>query len=83
MNKRIFWLVIILFILVGLNLSMYANDKTLDCQKCVVTFKQTAYSGIQLDEPRIYRYKAIELYNSLIKGECLIKWDRSQGYYFS
>ena len=64
-----------------LSISIYIRGHDNSCDKCEIDFTLTQYSGISLDNPIVKQVKVIDMYNGILNNKCIIKWDRSQGYY--
>ena len=85
MNKQtriLIGLSIIFVILIVLSLAIYLNSRDLSCDKCQVSFKNTEMFGFKLDQPIITYVNATDLFDELGKDRCIIKWSRTQGYYY-
>lgn len=73
---------IVLIILVGLNLALFFNGIQLSCEKCTIKFSNTQVGGVQLSEPMLVaEIKASDLYKEFNNGSCMIKFERTRGYY--
>jgi hypothetical protein len=72
--------VICIVLLLGLCAVIYLHGRSLECNKCIATFKQERMFGIQLQEPKIFQFKVIDLYSNLTNGECLLEWDNNNGF---
>lgn len=77
-NKK--YILIFVSILI-LNLAIFFNSNNLSCNKCIVEFKTVKQSGVNLESPMVYDIKVFDLYKGFLDNECLIKWDKNQGYY--
>ncbi len=71
---------ILIILLLVLNISLFVFNKTNNCDKCQIQFKQTKTSGAS-HKPIIYLYHPSELYNSLLNNSCIITWSRVGGYH--
>lgn len=80
-NKhKVIWSVLVI-VLLALNLMLFINGLSLDCEKCTVKFKNTRISGADLVEPMLYtEIKARELFEEFKNDHCMIIYDRVQGY---
>jgi hypothetical protein len=64
-----------------LSISIYVKGHDNSCDKCEIDFVTNEQSGVKLDNPFVNKIKAVDLYYGLLNSECIIKWDRVQGYY--
>jgi len=81
-NKtQIIILVFCIVVSLLLSASIYIRGHDNSCDKCQIDFITTQYSGIILDKPYIKTVNVTDLYSGLLRNECIIKWDRNQGYY--
>ena len=81
-NKtQIIILVLCIVISLTLSTSIYVRGHNNSCSKCQIDFTTTQYYGITLDEPRVNIVNVTDLYSGLLRNECIIKWDKNQGYY--
>lgn len=79
MNEKIELLirVISLLIIIGLNVAIYLNGKSLDCNKCVINFEsfKESYSNAYDKPAQEFSVKIIDLYEYFkINNDCLIKY---------
>ena len=81
-TRMLIGLSIIFIVLIGLSASIYLNSKDLSCNKCSIGFKNTEVFGMKLDDPIIIEVNATDLYYKLIDNRCVVKWSRTQGYYY-
>lgn len=73
-------LIAIFLILIGLSTTIFITSRDVNCDSCVIEFKNTEVMGIKLEIPMILKVNATNLYGELINGTCLIRWSRTQGY---
>lgn len=64
-----------------LSVSIYVRGHDNSCDKCEIDFVTEQQSGVMLEKPFANKVKVVDLYEGLLDGECVIKWDRVQGYY--
>ena len=63
--------------------AIYNNAKSLDCDKCVVTFENIKRATLINSNSSFdsWTLGMQNLSNSLENDVCLIKWSKSEGYY--
>ena len=79
-KKELIIKIVCLVIIIALCIAIYINNKNLDCDKCIVKFKNMEISGYKLPEPIIIEQNLTELYELFIQDKCKITWDRVYGY---
>jgi len=80
-NKHDVILTILITVLVFLNIILFTNGMTLDCEKCTIKFKNVRISGAELAQPMVVvEIKARELFEEFKNEKCLVIYDRVQGY---
>jgi len=65
-------LILCFSIIVSLCFAVYINGRNLSCDKCSITFTQN--EGFE------FKVGVQELYTNLIKGKCLVGWDKTMGF---
>ena len=77
-NKTTIILSILVIILcLGLSVKMIIESRQYSCDKCEVHFKSKLFMG---DYYSTVNKSIIDLYQSYINENCLVSWDRTQGY---
>ena len=73
---------IMFVVLIILNIMIFVNSIGLDCDDCIVEFKNTQMGGIQLKEPLLVAEVPMnDLHYRLVnEGYCIVRWDRVQGF---
>lgn len=79
-NTDIIILIFCIIITIGLSIAIIINGKDLSCEKCEIDYRQTQMSGAQIN--KVYKVNLLELYEEFRKGDCLLTWDRVQGFYY-
>jgi len=79
-NQRVI-LIVLIMILIGVNLVLFANGINLDCGKCEIKFRNNRVSGVAIHDLPVIEVSAQELFDKFNEGQCKIKWDRVRGYY--
>lgn len=84
MNEKIELLVRIfcLILIIALNLAIYLNGKSLDCNKCIINFEafKESYSNAYDKPAQEFSVKITDLYNEFkLNNSCLVKYEE-QGY---
>lgn len=69
--------IILIMIVLGITLRVYINSKEYDCEKCIINFQHR-----RVLEQRVYEinYSIIKLHEGYVNDECLIFWDKTNGY---
>lgn len=80
-KKQVVITIILIVFISILNISMYIVDKRADCNKCHIEFKNVAKYGVAFP-PEIIKVRLIDLYNNFTNKECLVFWDRNNGYMY-
>ena len=65
----------------SLSISIYLRGNNNSCDKCSIDFITTDQFGFELDTPIITKVLAIDLWDGYLQDECILKWNRNQGYY--
>ena len=80
-NRQIIVSVIIIIIFLFLNIYIYNSIKEMDCKKCVIGFKSKmgsqAFGDVRYNEIKV---NGTDLYDSFVNGECIVIWEKDQGY---
>lgn len=71
---------ICLLCLIILCILVFINGRSLNCDNCTLKTYQNRISGVELNEPVIREHKINDLYNGLLEGNCILKWDKHVGY---
>jgi hypothetical protein len=79
-NVQLLIEVFCILVLISLILGIYLNGVGLSCDKCYITFKQTKSLGQVLNPPKIISIKTIDLFNNFSEGNCLVEWDKDNGF---
>lgn len=75
--ENVIWLFCIL-IMLGLSFKVYNTSSNADCNKCMVSFTNTAVYG---DVPQTSgKIQANELFNEYLNGRCILTWDKWEGF---
>jgi len=62
---------------------IYIKGSNLDCNKCVLTFKQTKSGGRTIVPAIEFNVKILDLYNNFTGSNgtyCLVEWIRNSGF---
>ena len=76
--------IICILILIGLNLGVYLNGKSLDCNKCTVNFQsyKTDFKEAFNHPAQEFSIKIIDIYNKFLNNQsCLVKYTE-EGYIY-
>jgi hypothetical protein len=84
-NETRFWIyvmihIFIIMIVVGLSFKIYIDSLEYNCEDCIVQFSyhKPVYGDVQFK--RTLNASGLNLYEKFKQGECLVFWDRADGY---
>lgn len=75
-------LITIFLILISLSIAIFITSRDVNCDKCVIEFKNMEVYGVKLEVPMILKVNATDLYEKFVNETCLIKWSRTEGYIY-
>ena len=82
MRNNIGLKIFVIIIIGGLIAGLIITDSKSECGKCIIDFKNTKISGIDLKEPIVYSVNITELYEGYINNICQLSWTKTNGYYY-
>lgn len=80
-KTQIIVLALCIVITLTLTISVYYRGHDNSCEKCIVDFITTNQFGSELEEPIVTKMNIVDIYEGYLQNECIIKWNRNQGYY--
>ena len=76
-KKTIILSILVILICLGLSAKLMIESKEYSCDKCEVHFKS---KGFYEGDFQMINVFITELYEDYVNGDCLISWDKTQGY---
>ena len=74
-------MIFVTIVCISIAFSLYVEDKKTSCSDCKVKFTTMETSGVKLNQYHIIEEKMTNLFSELENGQCLVRWDRTGGYY--
>lgn len=91
MDYKLTFSIIAIILLLSLNIAVYLNGKSLNPDKCALTFRSyTPYESLTpqgyqqgMNEGRNFTVKLIDLYSNFKNGKCLVTFNQQEGYIYN